>query len=205
MDHPKVSRLTAVAGLEIRRQEAFALTANNVFDSTPLVVVETMSKLPLRREIRAAMERSLEPLVMDLACGTGGTIRDIKREFPDLRMIGLDIRMDPSWKARGSLHRDVRFIESSFHQLLDKLPAGTIDLVYSHLGIRQSANPENVLEQVFVVMKPEGRFLFDFGPKSTFCVPLDSKAAQLQFLQTLQRIGFSPEQLKDDVFLAVKP
>ena len=54
-------------------------------------------------------------------------------------MIGVDIRPNPYWDAKGNLHDGISFIETSFHWLAYRIPENSIDMAYSHLGIRQAA------------------------------------------------------------------
>jgi len=114
----------------------------------------------IRDSVQESGKARLE--VLDLACGTGRFIRELKRNFRELRVTGVDLSPHYLKKAREDLQgqEHVTFLEAAGEAL--PFPEGQFDVVTNIFLFHEL--PERVRAQVaaevFRVLKPGGRFLF---------------------------------------------
>ena len=93
--------------------------------------------------------------VMDLGCGTGNSLDLFRRITPDIRWIGLDIEKSPEVVAR--TRTDGAFVTyDGIH-----IPFGdnSFDLIYCNQALEHVRNPENVLREVYRLLRPNGYFV----------------------------------------------
>ena len=104
-------------------------------------------------EAGAAETESTDPAVplrvIDIGCGTGGTMRWLSEHFPDWQISGLDKNPDvhePGW------------IETGCAEKLP-YPDQTADIILLECSCSKAADPAAALREVYRVLKPEGWLL----------------------------------------------
>ncbi|HLD18927.1 MAG TPA: class I SAM-dependent methyltransferase [Candidatus Nanoarchaeia archaeon] len=145
--------------------------------------------------------------VLDIGCGTGSLIIDIKKKFPKLEVIGVDPDQNILRMATNKVHKNhmqVRLV-TAFAQ---KLPfhSNHFDVVVSSLVFHHvpSQYKQQALNETHRVLKPSGIFLLsDFGrPKNKF--PLGSWLAMLFEEGKENYQGLLPQMIRNAGFKEVK-
>ena len=108
-------------------------------------------------EAGAAETEATDPAVplrvIDIGCGTGGTMRWLSEHFPDWQISGLDKNPDvhePGW------------IETGCAEKLP-YPDQTADIILMECSCSKAAEPAAALREVYRVLKPEGWLLIYHG------------------------------------------
>ncbi len=108
----------------------------------------------------------LEPsqTVVDLACGTGVTTREILKQAPEVAKIyALDFSLNMIQTARDIVKSDkVTCILSEARRGRDVVD-GRVDRVVCNAAFWQFPNKQKVLESVADVLRPDGRFVFNLN------------------------------------------
>ncbi len=111
--------------------------------------------------------------ILDAGCGTGSLALEVKQQYPDCSLTGVDA--DSSILARARKKAAERQASIEFRQaFLQKLPFATssFDCVYSSLVFHHltTTAKKSAMKEIFRVLKPQGTFLLaDFGvPKTAF-------------------------------------
>lgn len=114
----------------------------------------------------------LEPSgILDLGCGTGYTVALLRRRYPRVQLVGLDLALPMARAARQRLHpvlpfgigrRPAQFINADAEAL--PLADQSVDLICSNLTL-QWCDPDAVFRECHRVLRPGGLFVFTtFGP-----------------------------------------
>lgn len=116
--------------------------------------------LPFVRKAIAGRDPASVSL-LDLACGTGGFLKEVKRNWPLLQATALDLSPAYLGKARANLagERNMRFIEAKAEE--PGLASGAFDIV-SAVYLFHELPPrirEKVAHEIARVLKPGGVFL----------------------------------------------
>lgn len=111
----------------------------------------------------AFVEAVKDKIVVDIGCGAGEQILGIAKEGARLA-IGADMReiykeAEARTSAEGVGDR-VRFTIDP----LRNLGESSVDIVYSLNAFEHFAEPGRILEDVYYILKPGGRFFVTFGP-----------------------------------------
>jgi SAM-dependent methyltransferase len=93
--------------------------------------------------------------VIDLGCGTGGSVDYFRAVNPSIKWVGLDIESSPEVQARR--RNDAEFY--SFDGVNIPFDSGTFDLVYSKQVLEHVRHPQDLLREVHRVLKVGGYFI----------------------------------------------
>lgn len=142
--------------------------------------------------------------VLDIGCGTGTLVLQLKRQFPTVQVVGVD--PDPKALGRAKAKAKRAGVSIKFEQgFADELPyeSGSFDRVFSSFMFHHldEADREKALREAFRVLKPGGSFhLLDFigddhGSHGFFHRLVNSHAEVRQntderLLQAMVRAGF---------------
>lgn len=85
---------------------------------------------------------------IDVGCSYGGTTASVKRELPDITVLGIDLAENFIEQARGSFP-EVRFLVADIRR---SLKVGKFDLAYTH-GVFQHIEHKDVERAIKNVMK----------------------------------------------------
>ena len=115
--------------------------------------------------------------ILDLAAGTGDiSLRILKNKNFQGKIILADFNKEmleiAKYKLKNYDISQVEFLENSAHKL--ELESNSLDLVLVSLGFRHFVEKEQALEEIYRVLKPEGKILIlDFyNPKNKFLFKL---------------------------------
>ena len=94
--------------------------------------------------------------ILDIGCGTGKQLAANRARFPTMRMVGVD-RFDGMLRIAQARCRDALWIQADGASLplrADACHYATSQFAYPHVR-----NPEQLVREVFRVLKPGGRFV----------------------------------------------
>ena len=181
------------------------------FSGMPLEFLKKTFSMDIEGLVRGSFAGgNKSPLAIDLGCGNGSTIREVKRKFPGLRVIGIDVRPDRDWrlpKGTGMLHHNVEFLKMHFHEIEKNLPANYADCIWSWVSVSYAPYPQEIFRQVHAVLKPGGKCLFHMGPAvpgiSSVNVPLPPRQ-ESAFVASLKKTGFTVKKPRPYIYFVTK-
>jgi SAM-dependent methyltransferase len=122
--------------------------------------------------VEEALARGAPVRVLEIGCGEGRLLLELRRRFPDVALHGINKKPFPGMNGSASLAQiaidhgiftraevaSVRLPEIAFHDASElRLADASADLVLSHLAIQYVVRKDRVLEEVWRVLKPGGR------------------------------------------------
>lgn len=134
------------------------------------------------RKIAALVLKNRPGKILDLGCGPGNLIVELKKRSPETEIAGLDI--DPEIlkiagkKMKGG-NLKVRLIKASAAEipLQEKFDAVTSTMMFHHLS---TEDKKKALARIRAILNPGGKFyLLDFGPARNFLWKILSKIFRL--------------------------
>lgn len=145
--------------------------------------------------------------VLDLCCGTGDLAGLIKKIQPQACVTGIDFSENMLDIAKDK-HPNVQFFQGDATSL--PYEDNTFDIVTMGFGLRNIQNAEKAVEEVYRILKPNGKFLhLDFGEKNLISkiydklTPLivsrftDNAPAYSYLIKSRQIFPVPPELIKD--------
>ena len=136
--------------------------------------------------------------VLDIGCGTGWLLGQLKRFLPQSRLYGLDISLEMARQARAKIDR-VLAADAAFLPFKD----GALDLVLSNAVYQWVPLLEAAFKEVHRILEAGGCFMFNcFGAKTLRelrqCFGIEETfLPQADFIrEALERAGFSCPEFK---------
>jgi len=136
--------------------------------------------------------------VLDIGCGTGWLLGQLKRFLPQSRLYGLDISLEMARQARAKIDR-VLAADAAFLPFKDR----ALDLVLSNAVYQWVPLLEAAFKEVHRILEPGGCFMFNcFGAKTLRelrqCFGIEETfLPQADFIrEALERAGFSCPEFK---------
>lgn len=112
--------------------------------------------------------------LLDLGCGTGEMIRLLREKHPQMMLWGLDLSPEMIRRAKEKQipHADFCVGDAEFLPYPDQ----SFDVVLCMQSFHHYPNPEAVLEEVYRVLRPGGRFLlYDMYVKNRWMRALENR------------------------------
>lgn len=137
----------------------------------------------IEEEIQTLLKKGAQnPVVMDVGCGRGNALHELKTRYPNIHAIGISAKRYPE------MNPQLDFKIMGFHQLTKRFPPNSVDLIYSHWGISTSSSEgqKEVLRQIHSILKPGGKIIFDH-----LNVKPSIKLQKMGFKVSLQQSGAS--------------
>jgi ubiquinone/menaquinone biosynthesis C-methylase UbiE len=145
--------------------------------------------------------RASYPVVVDVGCGWGRSLKKLHQQFAPQRLVGMDI--DESMLAASA--REVQregipaelILGSSSHLQLE---SNSVDLVFCHQTFHHLVEQEQALREFYRVLKPGGILLFAESTKRyieswiimlLFRHPMEVQRTAPEYLQMVRDTGFS--------------
>jgi len=103
-------------------------------------------------------------VIVDLACGTGLTTKEVLKNYPNVRKIyAVDFSEDMINVAKEFVQsRKVAFIVASAEDI-DKFISEKVDVVLCNSAFWQFQNQNKVLKKIYSILKDNGRFIFNLN------------------------------------------
>lgn len=148
--------------------------------------------------------------VLDIGCGTGRLLASVNKDYPGLKLTGIDLAFQMLRQAADRLPADAQLVQGDAEQL--PFADHYFDLVLSSSTFQWLASLEGSFRQIFRVLQPDGRFLISlFGAgtlyelQNSWRMALEQEGSQRditqdgthrfhtkeQVLQALQSAGFT--------------
>lgn len=173
--------------------------------------MNNLISLGLHRKIKKISAETLDikphSKVLDACCGTGDMADIIKKIQPLADVTGCDFSEKMLEIAKAKIY-NVKFIYSDVSNL--EFSDNNFDFVTMAFGLRNIANPEKVLNEIYRVLKPGGEFLhLDFGRKNLLNGIFDIEAplfakmfygnkSPYEYLVKSKRVFPEPDELIED-------
>jgi SAM-dependent methyltransferase len=112
-----------------------------------------------RTELLDLLGDSAPSQALEIGCGAGANLIELRRRFPDCRTTGVELRPDAVQLARASGRIDRVFQQDLLNASSDLFGAGHFDLlIFSHV-LEHFVEPEAVLRRALTWLQPGGRVL----------------------------------------------
>ena len=92
--------------------------------------------------------------ILDLGCGEGTALQELRRIFPDpqkVELAGVSLNYCPFWK-----NKSINWVVAPFYRLPKKLSGKKFDLIYSHFGLENSPDLKRDAKIVRGLLKDNG-------------------------------------------------
>lgn len=145
--------------------------------------------------------RASYPVVVDVGCGNGRSLKKLHARFAPQRLVGVDI--DPEMlslaaqeAARAGIQ--VQLEQGSSARL--RLDSNSADLVFCHQTFHHLVEQEEAIREFLRVLKPGGILLFaestrryieSFGIRLLFRHPMQVQRTAAEYLQMIRDAGFA--------------
>lgn len=137
-----------------------------------------------RKKAISLLGVSEEQRILDLACGTGDMISELKKQTQNVNIIGADFSKNMLMKARKK-QPEVKLLAGDAHCLPFK--SESFDRVMIAFGFRNVTDKPSGLAEIFRIIKPGGRLcILEFSQPEGF---LFSRLYKLYFTKILPFMG----------------
>ena len=105
--------------------------------------------------------RASYPVVIDVGCGWGGSLRKLQARFAPGRLVGFDIApkmVEAATREAAALGPGVEVVHANSAAL--PLPDASVDLLFCHQTFHHLIDQEDAIREFFRVLKPGGVMLF---------------------------------------------
>ncbi len=133
-------------------------------------------------------------VVLDYGCGTGSTACEIANDVKEIYAIDISSRMIAisREKAAEKNIENVRFVEGDIFD--EKLKKESFDRILAFNMLHTIPNPENALQRINELLKPDGLFISTtpcLADKMSFLIGL-----QIRLVQIMCKIGIIPVPIR---------
>lgn len=148
--------------------------------------------------------RANYPVVVDVGCGWGGSLRKLNERFRPERLVGFDIApkmVDASVREAAGLRTAsggaVEVVRASSAAL--PLPEASVDLLFCHQTFHHLVDQDAAIAEFFRVLKPGGTLLFAESTRRyihswiirlLFRHPMDVQKTAPEYLALVRAAGF---------------
>lgn len=102
--------------------------------------------------------------ILDLCCGTGDNMEIIQKKYKNIELTGLDFS-EKMVEIAKKKNINAEFVISSAENI--PFNNDSFDIVVSSFGLRNVQDKQKVIDEIFRVLKKDGKFLhLDFGKKN---------------------------------------
>lgn len=139
---------------------------NEIADKYDMVnnVMSFATHLRIKTSCIKSLEIKPHDNVLDLCCGTGDLAGIAKRLQPEACITGMDFS-EKMLDIAGKKFPDINFLQGDARYL--PYEDNSFDVVIMGFGLRNIYNAERAVEEVYRILKPNGKFLhLDFGEKN---------------------------------------
>jgi SAM-dependent methyltransferase len=134
-------------------------------------------------------------VVVDLGCGSGGSLATFRHAIPDVRWIGVDVGDSQEAAARAPLAAPVVVFDGVRLPFRD----GSVDLLYSRQVFEHVRHPEPLLAEIARVLRPGGWFAGSTSQLETFHSRSYWNYTVPGFTELLLDAGFEVDELRPGI------
>ncbi|MDN3513961.1 MAG: methyltransferase domain-containing protein [Candidatus Brocadia sp.] len=109
------------------------------------------------RETLKRMDLTSHASLLDIGCGTGSLLQIISKNYPTVKIVGIDLSMEMLKIARDKQIKDAALIAGEARCL--PFRSKSFDMVVSCNALHYLRNPEECLSEIARVLKPQGRIV----------------------------------------------
>ncbi len=144
------------------------------------------------------------PVILDVGCGHGHSLRMLDQRFNPEKIIGLDV--DPEFQTRAqhnvSLCNCEVQLQNDDAANID-LDDDSVDMLFCHQTFHHLVDPERAIQEFFRVLKPGGlllfaescrRYIHSFLIRLLFRHPMDVQKTDLEYIALIRSAGFKFEE-----------
>lgn len=114
--------------------------------------------LPLAPGLTAALERGID--VLDVGCGRGRALMLLAEQFPQSRFTGYEISEQAiDWATREAARRELSNLRFVYQDAAGIADREAFDAVFTFDSVHDQARPQQVLDNIYRALKPEGVYL----------------------------------------------
>ncbi|WP_044530937.1 class I SAM-dependent methyltransferase [Herbaspirillum sp. B65] len=170
------------------------------FLRTPTWTLHVLERAMLDLERLIPQRRSSYPVVADVGCGWGRSLKKLQTRFAPQRLIGMDI--DPAMIEAARAEADAEGLRAEFIQCSSsqmRLEDSSVDLLFCHQTFHHLVDQEEAIREFYRVLKPGGILLFAESTKRyihswiirlLFRHPMEVQKTAEQYLALVRSAGF---------------
>ena len=140
------------------------------------------------------------PVVVDVGCGWGRSLKKLQDRFNPERLIGMDIdphMLDASAREAAQASLKAEFIQGSSSNI--RLPDNSVDLLFCHQTFHHLINQDRAIAEFFRVLKPGGlmffaestkRYIHSWIIRLLFRHPMEVQKTASEYLELIRSAGF---------------
>ncbi|HIH09737.1 MAG TPA: methyltransferase domain-containing protein [Candidatus Diapherotrites archaeon] len=144
-------------------------------ENTPLGIVELDLLYPIKKRV-AKLAETTEPVVVDWGCGKGVAAAELAREVPKSMVYGFSNNSYTHWNKvlHGNklkeIHplQNIKFIHADATDFFRYFKDGSIDILYSKLGICHLKSQVEYIKQLIPKLKIGGILLTETGEVKSY-------------------------------------
>ncbi len=145
------------------------------------------------------------PVVVDVGCGYGHSLKKLSERFSPDELIGLDIDLEMLGESKMRIEKD-NIKAKLIHCASDNIPLETnsVDLLFCHQTFHHIIEQEAAIQEFYRILKPGGIFLFaestkryihSFFIRTLFRHPMHVQKTAKEYIELIESAGFDiPEK-----------
>lgn len=145
--------------------------------------------------------RATYPVVVDVGCGSGRSLKKLHQRFSPSQLIGVDIDLGMLEVSAQAAARDslpVTLIAGSSSRL--PLQSNSVDLLFCHQTFHHLVEQDQAIQEFFRVLKPGGVMLFAESTRQyieswiimlLFRHPMEVQRSAAEYLEMVRGAGFT--------------
>lgn len=141
------------------------------------------------------------PVVVDVGCGYGHSLKKLSERFSPKELIGLDIDLEMLAESKKKIEKD-KVNAKLIHCSSDNIPleSNSVDLLFCHQTFHHIIEQEAAIQEFYRILKPGGIFLFaestkryihSFFIKTLFRHPMHVQKTAQEYIDLIKQAGFS--------------
>ena len=149
--------------------------------------------------------RANYPVVVDVGCGWGGSLRKLAERFRPERLVGFDIApkmVEAATREAAQVRLANGALAEAMHGDSSKLPLpdASVDLLFCHQTFHHLVDQDRAIAEFFRVLKPGGKLLFAESTRRyiyswiirlLFRHPMEMQKTAPEYLALVRAAGFS--------------
>ncbi|MBT7410175.1 MAG: class I SAM-dependent methyltransferase [Methylococcales bacterium] len=140
------------------------------------------------------------PIIADIGCGSGKSIKLMDERFHPEQIIGIDIdpnTLNQAQSVADSCHCSVNLLNNSAAKI--ELESNSVDMILCHQTMHHISDPDTAIKELFRILKPSGilllsescrQFIHSFLVKVFFRHPMNVQKTADEYIEFIMQAGF---------------